>query len=169
MLLLEREITVPFPLRPTACGLAPPSSEKLRVALSPLINEGRNFTVTLQVEFPAKLLLHVCEDMTKSPALAPVIAIPVKLKVVVPWFVSVTVRPTLVLFTSCGEKVSAIGDNVTAVPFPLRLMVCGLPLALSVMLSEPARVPIAAGLNATLIVQLACAARVPEHVFAGIT
>ena len=44
------------------------------------------------------------------------------------------------------------------VPVPVRVMVCGLPLALSVMLTEAVRVPAAAGVNVTLIVQLLFAA-----------
>ena len=39
-------------------------------------------------------------------------------------------------------------------PVPVRLTVCGLPAALSVMVTAPVRVPVAVGLNVTLIVQL---------------
>ena len=45
-----------------------------------------------------------------------------------------------------------------AVPVPERLTVWGLPLTLSVMDSEAVRLPLAAGLKVTLIVQLALAA-----------
>jgi hypothetical protein len=38
-------------------------------------------------------------------------------------------------------------------PVPERLTLCGLPLALSVMLSEAVRLPLAEGVNLTLIVQ----------------
>ncbi len=168
ILLLDRVTTVPVPAICTIWGLAPPSSKKLSVALSGPISEGRNFTVTVQVVFPAKLLPHVFEAMMKSPAFVPAIVIPVKFNVVVLWLVTVTVRPTLVVLTSCGEKLRAEGDSVTAVPVPLRLTVCGLPLALSLMLRVPLRVPTAVGLNATLIVQLVCGARLLPQVFAGI-
>ena len=40
-------------------------------------------------------------------------------------------------------------------PVPVRLAVCGLFLALSVMVRVPFRVPVAVGLKATLIVHLA--------------
>ena len=43
-------------------------------------------------------------------------------------------------------------------PVPERLTAWGLPLALSVMDSEAVRLPLAAGLNVTLTVQLALAA-----------
>ena len=39
-------------------------------------------------------------------------------------------------------------------PLPERLMTCGLPLALSVMVTAPVRVPVAVGVKVTLIVQL---------------
>ena len=41
---------------------------------------------------------------------------------------------------------------------PERLTVCGLPLALSVMLTEAVRLPLAEGVKVTLIVQLVPAA-----------
>lgn len=47
---------------------------------------------------------------------------------------------------------------------PVRETVCGLPAALSVTLSEAARVPVAVGLNVTLIPQLFDAARVLAQV-----
>ena len=49
-------------------------------------------------------------------------------------------------------------------PVPERLTVCGLPLALSVMLTEAVRLPLAEGLNVTLIVQWAPAATELPHV-----
>ena len=41
---------------------------------------------------------------------------------------------------------------------PVRLMVCGDPAALSAMLTAPVRVPVAVGVNVTLMVQEAPAA-----------
>ena len=57
-------------------------------------------------------------------------------------------------------KARLVGERLTraAVPVPVRLTVCGLPLALSVMLSEAVRLPVAAGVNVTLMVHLALAA-----------
>ena len=49
-------------------------------------------------------------------------------------------------------------------PVPERLTACGLPLALSVMLSEAVRLPEAEGVKVTLIVQLAPAATELPHV-----
>jgi hypothetical protein len=41
-----------------------------------------------------------------------------------------------------------------AIPVPVSVTDCGLPVALSLMLSEPFRVPLAVGEKVTLIVQL---------------
>ena len=43
-------------------------------------------------------------------------------------------------------------------PVPVKLMVCGLPAALSEMLTAAVRVPVAVGVNVTAIVQLPPAA-----------
>ena len=49
------------------------------------------------------------------------------------------------------------------VPVPVRFAVCGLLLALSVTVKVPLRVPVAVGVNVTLIAQLAPAASVPPQ------
>jgi len=51
-----------------------------------------------------------------------------------------------------------LGESFAVVPLPLSVTFCGLPLALSVMLSAAVRVPDAVGLKVTLTVQLAPAA-----------
>ena len=57
-------------------------------------------------------------------------------------------------------NVSDVGESVApgATPVPLRLAVCGLPLALSVTVKVPVLVPVAAGRKVTLIVHWAPAA-----------
>lgn len=53
--------------------------------------------------------------------------------------------------------------EVALAPVPVKLMVCGLLLALSVMVTVPVRVPLAVGLKVTLRVQLPPAAtEVPQ-------
>ena len=64
-------------------------------------------------------------------------------------------------------KVKELGDRLTGpvadTPVPAKLTVCGLPVALSVIESFPVTLPVAVGLNVTLMVQLAPAARlVPQ-------
>ena len=54
-----------------------------------------------------------------------------------------------------------MGERVTpaaTVAVPERATICGLPLALSVMLTEAERLPLAVGVKVTLIVQLLLAA-----------
>jgi hypothetical protein len=48
------------------------------------------------------------------------------------------------------------------VPVPFSETDCGLPVALSAILNVAARAPVAVGVNVTLIVQLAFAARLPD-------
>lgn len=55
--------------------------------------------------------------------------------------------------------------SVKSAPVPVRLTACGLPLALSVMVSDAARLPLAEGVKVTLMVQLAPAATLAPQVF----
>ena len=59
-----------------------------------------------------------------------------------------------------GKNSSDVGETLAAgrTPMPVKLMVCGLPLALSVTVKVPVRVPVAAGRKVTLIVHWAPAA-----------
>lgn len=123
ILLRDKVTTVPLPLMWTVWGLAPPLSEKFRLALSGPMSAGRNCRVTVQVELPAKLLPHVFEAMRKSAALVPPTVIPLKLNAVALWLVTVMVRPALVVPRSCGEKLRVEADTETAVAVPLRLTV----------------------------------------------
>ena len=81
-------------------------------------------------------------------------------KVALPLLVRVTVCAVLVVPTGWFPKARLVEERLTtaAVPVPERLTVCGLPLALSVMLTEAVRLPLAEGVKVTLIVQLAPAA-----------
>src|SRR5258705_11485587 len=82
-----------------------------------------------------------------------------------PVFVSVTVCAALVVPTLREPKLKLVGERLTtgAVPVPVRLTICGLPVASSVIVMVPVRVPVAVGVNVTLIVQLAPAAtEVPQ-------
>jgi len=61
-------------------------------------------------------------------------------------------------FTEVGDTLAA-GALVVLPPLPVSDTTCGLPLALSLTMSEPVRVPVAVGLNLMLIVQLPLTAR----------
>ena len=87
----------------------------------------------------------------------------VMLKAALPVLDSFTARAVLVVPTVWLTKVSEVGERLAAgvlevTPDPVRLAVCGLPEALSATESVAVRVPVAAGLNVTLIVQLPAAA-----------
>src|SRR5438046_10468938 len=82
----------------------------------------------------------------------------VRLSAAPPVLVSATACAALVVPTVWLPKLRLDGDKLPAAgvfPTPVRLTLCGLPLALSVRLSVPLRVPAAAGVKGTLIAQLA--------------
>jgi hypothetical protein len=65
--------------------------------------------------------------------------------------------------------VALAGVNAAGrIPAPDSVTVCGLLLALSLTLSVPVLVPVADGVNVTLIVHLPLAARLVVHVVADI-
>src|SRR5689334_9409263 len=86
-------------------------------------------------------------------------------RLVPPELVSVT-TPKLVVPICWLPKLKLLGESVTAagmpmfVPLPVRLTVCGLPMALVEILSEPVRFPVAVGAKVIVIVQEAPAASV---------
>src|SRR5256712_666884 len=98
-------------------------------------------------------------------AKSPLATMPGTLSAALPVLFSVTVCAALVVFTSWLANVKLVGERLTrgAVPVPVRLTMCGLPAALSVMVIAPVRVPVAVGVKVTLMVQLAPAAtEVPQ-------
>jgi hypothetical protein len=78
-----------------------------------------------------------------------------KLRLVLPLLTTVTPCDGLVVPTGSGGK-AGDADKLTAgaAPVPIKLTICGLPLALSVSVRLPERVPAAVGVNATSITQL---------------
>ena len=77
----------------------------------------------------------------------------------VPELVNVTVCAVLVEPSVSAANVKLVGESVTAgagvVPVPLSETVCDEPLALSVTVSVPVRVPLAVGVKVTEMMQLA--------------
>src|SRR6202035_1155486 len=108
---------------------------------------GLNVTLTVQLAAAASELPHVFAVFGKSPASAPVTAILVIVIAVVPTFFSVTVLTELVSPTANVPKLTDVGLSSAAVPVPLSGTCCGLPAALSAMLTAALRAPIADGLN----------------------
>jgi hypothetical protein len=69
--------------------------------------------------------------------------------------------------TRCEPKARLVGESVIPtvdVPVPVRGSVCGLPVALSVIVTAPVRVPAAAGEKVTVIVHVALAASVAGEI-----
>jgi len=88
---------------------------------------------------------------------------PVIFNAATPTFVSVTVFGRLVAPNPTEPKFKLVGASFAVVPIPLSVTFCGLPAALLLTLNAAVRVPDAAGLKVTLIVQLAPAAKeVPQ-------
>ena len=130
----------------------------LSIAVRVLDAAGLKVTRMMQLA-PAANELAQPGYCAKSAALVPVIAMPVTVKVVVPTLVSVTIWAGLVAPMPTAPKFRLEGESLAVVPIPVRLTFCGLPAALSVTLSIAVRVPDAVGLNSTLMLQLAPAAR----------
>jgi len=147
----------PVPLSATLCGLPVALSAMFNVAVRVPVAPGVNNTLIVQLAPAASVpvgLQTAPEDgagTAKSPAFVPLIVKPVKLTVVVPVFVTVTLSAALVVLTVCDSNVRLLGVNVTVaappVPVPVNVTVCGLPVALSVNTIVPVRVPVAVGLN----------------------
>jgi len=92
------------------------------------------------------------------PAAVNVIAVPLaKFAEHVGW----QVIPAGLLITVPVPFPPSVMVRLSPEPVPVSVTVCGLPVALSAMFNVAVRVPLAVGVNSTLIVQLAPAARVP--------
>jgi hypothetical protein len=88
-------------------------------------------------------------------------------------FTGVTVRVEVPGAPGATLNVAGLAESENpgagaAAPVPLRGTVCGLPLALSAIETDAVRVPLAAGLKMTLIVQLAPAATVLPQVLVSL-
>jgi hypothetical protein len=154
------------PERAAVCGLLPAESVNTRVAVRTPEAEGVKVMVTEQLEDAIKVAPHVLLVIAKSEELAPVIAIPVMLRTDVPPLLSVTDLGELVDPIATLAKVTLPGDTDTlpapeSVPIPERETRSDVPFAVRprVAVREPDDV----GLNTTLMVQLAAAARLAPH------
>ena len=120
---------------------------KVRVALRAPVVEGLNVTLIVQLAAAARDAPQVVAVSGKSPASVPVTAMLVIVSAAVPTLVSVTLSTVLVKPTAQVPKAREVGESLAVVPVPLSGTCCGLPAALSVMLTAALRAPAAAGLN----------------------
>jgi hypothetical protein len=80
-------------------------------------------------------------------------------------FVKLAVLAVLVVPVDCPSNAMVTGNAATAaIPVPVKPTVCGLPLALSVIVNVPFSAAAIVGLNVTLIVHFAPAATDAPHV-----
>ncbi len=135
--------------------------------------------VSLPVRFPPAAGVNVMLMVQLAPAAtllpqvlvwpkSPLAAMLLMLSTPFPVLLRVTLCAALVAPVSCAANGSVAVERLTTGPVavPASATVCGLPLALSVMVRVPVRAPSAVGLNVTVIVQLAPAATLAPQVFA---
>ena len=148
---------VPVPFSKTDCGLPVALSAILNVAARAPVAVGVNVTLIVQLAVAARLPdgLHVPAPAAlanaKSLLLAPLIENPAKFTAVDPVLLTVTLSAPLVAFSGWAANVKLLGATVTVpvplVPVPVSVTVSGLPVALSVNVIVPVRVPVAFGVN----------------------
>ena len=140
------------------------ASEAVRVPAA----VGLNVTLIEQVALTASDAGQVFVS-AKSPAFAPPRVIELMVSASLPVFLTVKLCAALTVPVFWVAKVSAAGLTVSVYaginPVPVRLTACGDPVALSLMASEASRVPVAAGLNVTLIEQVPFTASDAGQVF----
>ena len=122
---------------------------------------GVNVTPIVHVRPAPTPAVHVFDATAKSPFLVGAETV----RVVLRWFVNVTVFAAVVSPTVVLAKVKVAGEIVTdAEPVPVRLTVWGLFSALSVNVSVPESAPVAAGENVIPTVHVAPAAMLVPQV-----
>jgi hypothetical protein len=154
-------------MRSTLCGLSDALSVMVTDAVRVPGLVGVKVTLIVQLAPAAKLAPQVLAWM-KSPPLAPVMEMPVIVRVAVPLLVKVSVWAPLLLPTATPLKLMLVPDRVTAgaTPLPVSDTLSGLSIALSVIVTEAVRAPTAVGVKFTAMVQLAPAATELPHVLA---
>jgi hypothetical protein len=153
------------PVRPSVCGLPAALSVIDRVADRAPAALGVNVMLITHVAFgatAAPFVQVVPAAMAKSAALVPEIAAAaVMFRLALPVFLTVTACAALVVLTVWLVKATAAGVTVAtgaAAPVPVRVNVCGLPAALSAMLSAADRDPAALGVKVMLMTHAAVGA-----------
>jgi hypothetical protein len=151
------------------CGAPVALSVMVIVAVSAPIAAGVKWPWMVQLAPPATLVPQLFEN-TNEVASVPVTAMLVMANGAVPVLVSVTDCDALVDSTCSPAKVKLVADRSTAGgvwPVPDSAMVCGEPLALSVMVIVAVSVPVAAGVKWPWMVQLAPPATLVPQLFAN--
>jgi len=116
-----------------------------------------NSTLIVQLAPAAKVpvglhpALEFCSGTPKSSASSPLVVNPAKFTGPLLVFFTVTLNGALVVVSACEPNAKLLGVTVTVavpgVPGPVSVTVCGLPVALSVNVIAPVRVPVAVGVK----------------------
>jgi len=155
--------TRPVPESDTVCGLPAALSVMVRVAVRDPAAIGEKIKVIVQLP-PAAIPVPQVLVWEKSPALTPVI---VMLEIVSgppPVFDGVMLCDEVVP-TAVPPKMTGVARfRIGTTPLPVSETDSGLSEALSVIVTDAVRVPVAVGVNVTLIAQLAPATTELPHV-----
>ena len=160
---------VPLPLSGIVCGLPVAESAMDSVAdFSSAGTFGLNVTLMVQLAPGARVVTPPQVVAVKEGIFVPVIVIELIVSAPVPVFFNVTGLLGLVVPTNWSPKSSAVGARFAAgaVPLPVSATVCGTLAAEWLIVIVATRVPVAVGLNFTVIVQLALGP-VPTGTVAG--
>jgi hypothetical protein len=155
-------VTLVDPVKATVW--VPAASTIVRVPVQGPLPSGVKVTLIVQFPLAATLEPQVLLLMEKSP----LIVMLETASGVVPALLRVTDWAVLVEPTATPEKVRLLVERDALEPVPLKLTVCGLPLALSETDRVPLTVPPAVGVKITLIVQVPPAAKVVPQVLEGV-
>jgi hypothetical protein len=163
----EKLADAPVPVREMLCGL--PEALSVTLMLPVRVPDAVGVNVTLITQFaPAASELPQVLASAKSP----VAEIPVIVSAAFPVLLNVTACLLLVeltvWFPNANDPGCRLAPGVGVVtPVPVSATVCGLPEALSAMLTIPTREPVAVGVNVTLIVHFAATANELPQVLAS--
>jgi len=108
-------------------------------------------------------------ELDSVPQVFPLQFVPERLHVTPVLVVPVTTARNIAVRLNCTLKLMGMIETPTAggggcVPVPLRVTLCGLPVALSVTVIVPAKAPVVTGVKVTLITQLTPTARLAPQV-----
>ena len=158
-------VLAPVPLKLTVWGLA-----LLAILSDPArLPEADGVKVTLIVQLaPAATVAPQLLDWVKSLAFDPIMTMLETVRVTLPELVNVIDCAALAVPTGRLPKLRLEGETLAAdaVPVPERVTDWGLPLALSAMLSDAARLPLPTGAKVTLMLHEAPAATEPPQLLA---
>src|SRR3989454_2839205 len=144
-------VSTALPVRLIFCGLSAALSVMLIVPVKRPGIVGVKVTLMVQLAPAARLLPQLL--VWKKFKLA---TMPAMVRVALPLFISVTAIGRLLVPTvwlPVSERLGGIRVTTGAAPVPARVIVRGLPLPLSVMVTVPVLVPRAVGVKVTLMVQ----------------